>query len=595
MDGIAGESAGSRSGEDTRRRGWFWHWNSVVTQYSPLIGLKGVGLLNSYTVWTDRREESPHRGYAFPSQQREADFYGEDRAELIAINKILVALDLIEIRKEMVLRVDEKGRRWRVPHNFYRVKDHADGSALTIRDVLRVVELADRDATVYRYVRRIFSARFAPIDRDNVWVSILGELESHEVWRRLTARARREEARASERTRAGHASRRAGGEPPVADLPAVPAGVTDIDTSAGGTATPSQTSDDGGNTGLATAVGPSNSGLDRSSPPFVGPVNDAGPTGVAPVNRTYDQEPTTTNDRENETTDNTGDQTKDVSRAHRGQLTETVTEPDRVVTVSMSADGGRGPGDGPGGWPAPEDAPAALLAIRSFEEANARSSTPAERRLLRGVAARFEAAAVAADPSDGSGWAWVALAIDEAVEAGSAYVAPRRIREILSRWERDGLPAAEIRRQPPDATRREVARTRPRVGVSRTTLAEPESNPRPAPGFTVVECGLPNTQVWAAVLDELARDEAVGGANVEAWLRPTVLLGRAADGGLIVGTASEFARRRIASRLIGPLRSAAAAVLGVDLPIDLVVTGDWLRQLDNDPAPPLAQPDELVG
>src|SRR5437764_11738845 len=59
---------GDRSGEDVRRRGWLWHWNSVVTQYAPLIGLKGIGLLNSYTVWTDRRDESPHRGYAFPSQ-----------------------------------------------------------------------------------------------------------------------------------------------------------------------------------------------------------------------------------------------------------------------------------------------------------------------------------------------------------------------------------------------------------------------------------------------------------------------------------------------------------------------------------------------
>ena len=101
--GLAAVPEPGRSGEDARRRGWFWHWNALVTQYAPLIGLKGVGLLNSYTVWTDRREESPHRGYAFPSQQSEADFYGEDRAELITINKILVALDLIEIRKEMVL------------------------------------------------------------------------------------------------------------------------------------------------------------------------------------------------------------------------------------------------------------------------------------------------------------------------------------------------------------------------------------------------------------------------------------------------------------------------------------------------------------
>jgi hypothetical protein len=110
-EGLAPVPEPSRAGEDVRRRGWFWHWNVLVTQYAPLIGLKGVGLLNSYTVWTDRREESPHRGYAFPSQQSEADFYGEDRAELITINKILVALDLIEIRKEMVVRADPQGRR----------------------------------------------------------------------------------------------------------------------------------------------------------------------------------------------------------------------------------------------------------------------------------------------------------------------------------------------------------------------------------------------------------------------------------------------------------------------------------------------------
>ena len=74
MSGIVGDASASvsRSGEDVRKRGWFWHWNSIVTQYAPLLGLKGVGLLNSYTVWTDRREESPHRGYAFPSQQSEA-------------------------------------------------------------------------------------------------------------------------------------------------------------------------------------------------------------------------------------------------------------------------------------------------------------------------------------------------------------------------------------------------------------------------------------------------------------------------------------------------------------------------------------------
>src|SRR5262245_3909924 len=163
ITGIAGDQLATRSGDDSRKRGWFWHWNAVITQYAPLIGLKGVGLLNSYTVWTDRREESPTRGYAFPSQQSEADFYGEDRAELITINKILVALDLIEIRKEMVVRPDEQGRRWKVPHNFYRVKDRDDGYTLDGDAVMRVVHLADKDKTVYRYLHHIFSEKFSPI------------------------------------------------------------------------------------------------------------------------------------------------------------------------------------------------------------------------------------------------------------------------------------------------------------------------------------------------------------------------------------------------------------------------------------------------
>lgn len=205
-DDIQAGSA-DRAGLDVRRRGWFWHWNNVVTQYAPLIGLKGVGLLNSYTVWTDRRDESPHRGYAFPSQQSEAGFYGEERAELITINKILVALDLIEIRKEMLTRTDERGRRWRVPHNLYRVKDRPDGVDLRAVDVMRVAILANQDETVFRYVRRVFSERFRPIDGDNVWHAILNELRHDPTWRELQERTRAIEARASARTRAGHQSR----------------------------------------------------------------------------------------------------------------------------------------------------------------------------------------------------------------------------------------------------------------------------------------------------------------------------------------------------------------------------------------------------
>jgi hypothetical protein len=305
-----------RAGVDARRRGWFWHWNSVVTQYAPLIGLKGVGLLNSYTVWTDRRDESPHRGFAFPSQQAEADFYGEERAELITINKILVALDLIEIRKEMLLRTDERGRRWRVPHNLYRVKDRQDSVALRADDVLHVAELARADAAVFRYVRRVFSSRFKPIDRDNVWATILEEVSRHPTWRELQARAAEIESRASARTRAGHHTRSTqarrpssddaergaltGGHLSVAPLPngeqrasGVQRGPTTVDHSNDalgmrGTAVAAA------NEGSVTAAAAASNGLAALDAAPVDPGNTGHATVVAATNTTYDQDNLTT-------------------------------------------------------------------------------------------------------------------------------------------------------------------------------------------------------------------------------------------------------------------------------------------------------------
>jgi len=429
---AVGDGAAVRSGEDERRRGWYWHWNELVTQYAPLIGLKGVGLLNSYTVWTDRREASPHRGYAFPSQQSEADFYGEDRAELITINKILVALDLIEIRKEMVLRTDPQGRRWRVPHNFYRVKDHPDGFTVSTRDVLKVAALADRDKAVYRYVRRAFSPRFSPIDADNPWHRILPELRQTELWQRLAERAAREEDRASARTRAGHAARRASTEKgPRAERRGpsedgtgggffvaeggdeAATGDGRNDSGGGATGVVGETSVGRGNTGSGPDVGGGNNGFGLDRATSVGGSNGGGATAVGPANTTYHQTVPTT-------TTTTGRPTQ-----AKGSGTAGTADP----AGTDSALGTRH---------------SELAALRAFEEANARPPTPAERNLLRGLAERFDLAALAAaelDPAaPDSGWGWVAAAVYEAVEAGSAFVAPRRLREILLRWEREGYP-----------------------------------------------------------------------------------------------------------------------------------------------------------
>lgn len=425
LTGVVGDasSSGSRSGEDVRKRGWFWHWNSIVTQYAPLIGLKGVGLLNSYTVWTDRREESPHRGYAFPSQQSEADFYGEDRAELITINKILVALDLIEIRKEMVLRVDGQGRRWKVPHNLYRVKDHGDDTSLTAEDVMRVVELAGKDRAVYRYLRRIFSPRFDPIDGDNVWHQILEEVRQAETWQRLAARTERDERKASARSKAGHASRRENEDTGLFSLPkngdnatgeATPSDSNDStvndsvtgDEQGGGS--PEETSVAITNNGLAIDDELSNNGSGETGASSVAATNRGEATNVQPSNTTYYQSITTT----------TGD---DQFISERDVRTQRRSDNDRFGTEQP-----------------PDSTRSEDQAWILFEEANGRMASAAERRQVRQLAERI---ATMGFSDDADSWKLIAAAIEDAVAAGSAFVATKRIREIVLRWSRDGVPA----------------------------------------------------------------------------------------------------------------------------------------------------------
>lgn len=572
--GTAGEERltpvpeATRGGEDTRRRGWFWHWNALVTQYAPLIGLKGVGLLNSYTVWTDRRAESPHHGYAFPSQQSEADFYGEDRAELIAINKILVALDLIEIRKEMVLRADPQGRRWKVPHNFYRVKDHGDDFTLATPDVLRVAELAARDRAVYRYLRRVFSPRFSPIDSDNVWSRILPEVQRTPVWQGLAARAAAEDDRASARTRAGHAARKsadASGSrastpffvPTDHDAAATATGDSDsrhVDKDSGG-----QTAVGSINTGLGVDVAPANRGSERARSSAVAPANDDPQTAVAPSNTTYNQSQTTTNDGMEE-----------IAGIPQGG-----TRPGRGHEASTGETTG-GPAPRP-----PMDAAAEAGALRAFESANDRAATPAERKLLRDLAARLDPVAEAArrerpaEDLPGSGWGWLEAAVWEAVEAGSAYLAPRRVREIVLRWEREGFPTSPDmpppdppRGAPPRRARREAAPDVPRMLP---------------PTFVIDEVGLSNRQVWAAALAELARGGAVSSADLETWLRPAGIIGRDGEA-LIVGAPNAVARDRILARLLPALRDALAMTIGVPLAVTIEVEDEPARRQDGEAA-----------
>lgn len=570
ITGIAGDQLATQSGNDSRKRGWFWHWNAVITQYAPLIGLKGVGLLNSYTVWTDRREESPTRGYAFPSQQSEADFYGEDRAELITINKILVALDLIEIRKEMVVRPDEQGRRWKVPHNFYRVKDRDDGYTLDGDAVMRVVRLAEKDKTVYRYLHHIFSEKFAPIDAQNVWTTILAEVRRDPTWQKLAERTAAEERRASERTRAGHAARKGKGGvrthlQPVSDSSTVATATTLSHPQTSVAAT-----NKGSNPEAEPGVAPANNGSAAIQPTVVAPVNEGGPTSVEPSNRTYYQEKTTTTTRSDS------------------------PEPSYARTIF-------GPDSAPG------DQPNLERTLRRFADANGRDATGAERKILKELAERFELSARESGHAElSSGWAWVSAAIYEAVDSGSSYVAPKRVREILLRWERDGLPAPEqaaSTRQPEPRTK--TTRTRGKksapepfsstpttAGVAQdvpvlrdapvlqsdaaTPFPEDDDEPFAPPVFDLGG-GLTSIQIWPAAL-ALLRQEGVSAADVDHWLRPLVLLALEVDGDhdrLILGASNRATLLR-ADRYAFQISDTLSTLIGHPIVIAIILIHDWL-------------------
>ena len=442
-----------RTGEDTRQRGWFWHWNELHTEYEPLLKHSGIGLITSYIVWTDRREHSPYHGYAFPSLQSQAAFSGSDRAELITINRILVALDLIEIRKEMILRADAQGHRWRVPHNLYRVKDRSGSPHLTAADVEQVMTLAEERKEVYRHIRHIFTSGFVPISRDNIWHGILEELRPTELWQRLATQAGEEEARFSQRSRTGHANRKSNAEAEAAEasetgtsgkrqLKSVPEPVDSAEIYVPGITTETGISpvtvvsiegeQSGGtsvaqsNTGSETSVAASNEGLDDGfgidGASMDGQSNGARPSSVAPSNSMYDQSIQTTRT-------NDGGLKKEDVQARNIPVTDPwdfVTFPVTTPTPTLS----QVPTEAIP-HQAPEHGPDRQAALVAFAEANERQATAAEIRLLGGIATEIN--------GDG-GWAIVTAAIYEAVDSGSAFVAPKRVREIVRRWQREGLP-----------------------------------------------------------------------------------------------------------------------------------------------------------
>src|SRR5699024_8280400 len=125
------------------------------------------------------------------------------------------------------------------------------------------------------------------------------------------------------------------------------------------------------------------------------------------------------------------------STTYYQELTTTTNEEMRKSKTDPKETGAAVRTDATLGEP-PDDHRDEEATVRLFDEANSRPTSAAARRHLRKIA---DDCADVAQGAGVSGWTLVGSAIDEAVASGRAFVAPKRVREIIGRWTRDGVPA----------------------------------------------------------------------------------------------------------------------------------------------------------
>lgn len=283
--------------------------------------------------------------------------------------------------------------------------------------------------------------------------------------------------------------------------------------------------------------------------------------------------------------------TQPVALQRTKQTTTTTTKNDAALEAASRAEN------------AIDEKAAPRQVVATFEAANARLTTPLERRLLESLAAEFEDSA---NLRGKSGAVWLEEAIIEAVSSGSRYVAPKRLREILRRWatlfESSSEPEIEptamkprVRATPrPPLAGRKAPRLRlapspsladegdkknkfdsegsfigPNQSLEADERSEYESAvdnpPAPAPSFIVSpELGLTNKGLWAAVLEDLR--ENASPSVYSTWLKPTQLIARQGRT-LVVGVPNSFARDWLAERYRAPLVRAVESVIGETLDI----------------------------
>ncbi|HEU0165174.1 MAG TPA: hypothetical protein VFQ54_09015, partial [Thermomicrobiales bacterium] len=365
---------------------------------------------------------------------------------------------------------------------------------------------------------------------------------------RLADRTERDETKASARSKAGHAARpkadRGNDSSPVFSLPdggdnatleaTAPDTGNDSETVEwGGEDADTDTSVEPGNTGSIVDDAHTNNGSSGSVASNDPPTNNGGQTSVAPANTTYNQSKTTTTE-----IDSTVEE--DGVRTERPLGTDRFGEEIEPDTTRSQA-----------------------LAIRAFEEANDRNATAAERRQLRQLA---EWAATTGFSGGYDAWRIVTSAIEEAVAAGSSFVAPKRIREILNRWSRDGVPAEYV----------DGVRVRGVAGMAQDgpVTSEQDASHRPVPDAARAlqfPNGKSGADVWGSV--EQAVRPSLGVAPTRELFAGTAIIGYdAGEVTILVATASQheaFALthhdlviRKLGSALRRPIRLAVVVAAG---------------------------------
>lgn len=220
-------------------------------------------------------------------------------------------------------------------------------------------------------------------------------------------------------------------------------------------------------------------------------------------------------------------------------------------------------GAGPGNELAPVNGPDRAAALVAFAEANGRTASAAEERLL---------GQIAADAGAAQGWAIVTAAIYEAVDSGSAFVAPKRVREIVRRWLRDGLPAELAGSDERGST--PIENQAPVEAIARDEVATDEVKP-----FWVAEAGIGSAQLWAAVIDLIAQQGAARPAEIHDYLKPAILVERIGPAALRLGVPHELARQRIERRWRTALEDVLAQLLGgLQWELDIQVIGEAARK-----------------